>query len=221
MKYFFLSYFFIGVMVLSIAGTRGSKSLQPPVEIFPDMDQQAKIKYQAASGFFADGIGGRTPVAHTVPLGYEMPEKAAADGAAPGVFGFSNGLDFYNTGRSEADHDYYGDGFPKDLVIDAKFLERGQQRFNIYCSMCHGTSGNGKGVTSKYGILTAYNFQQPGSNDPASPAAYRPTGSIFDTITNGKGLMGPYGGVLPVRDRWAIIAYIRTLQAAGKEAGVQ
>lgn len=221
MKYFFLSYFFIAVLVVSIAGTRGSKSLQPPVEIFPDMDQQAKVKYQAASGFFADGIGGRAPVAHTVPIGYELSATAAADGAKPAVFGFSNALDFYSTGRSAEDHDYYGDGFPKELALDAKLLERGQQRYNIYCSMCHGTSGNGKGITSKYGILTAFNFQQPGATDPANPTAYRPTGAIFDTITNGKGLMGPYGGVIPVRDRWAIIAYIRTLQAAGKEAGVQ
>ena len=221
MKYFFLSYFFIAVLVVSIAGTRGTKSLQPPIEILPDMDQQAKIKYQAASGFFADGIGSRMPVAHTVPVGYELPAKAAADGAAPALFGFSNGLDFYNTGRSKDDHDFYGDGFPAELALDDKLLERGQQRFKIYCSVCHGLSGNGKGTTSKFGILTAYNFQQPGANDPANPTAYRPTGAIFDTITNGKGLMGPYGGVLPVRDRWAIIAYIRTLQAAGKEAGVQ
>ena len=69
MKYFFLSYIFIAILVVSIAGTRGTKSLQPPIEILPDMDQQAKIKYQAASGFFADGIGGRAPVAHTVPIG--------------------------------------------------------------------------------------------------------------------------------------------------------
>ncbi len=221
MKYFFLSYFFIAVMVVSIAGTRGSKSLQPPIEILPDMDQQAKVKYQAASTFFADGIGGRLPVTHTVPMGYEVPVKAAADGAKPAVFGFSNGLDFYNTGRFKEDQDYFGDGFPGELEVDAKLLARGQDRFNIYCSVCHGLSGNGKGMTSKYGILTAFNFQQPGATDPANPTAYRPTGSIFDTITNGKGLMGPYGGVLPVRDRWAIIAYIRTLQVAGKEAGVQ
>jgi mono/diheme cytochrome c family protein len=151
-------------------------------------------------------------------MGFEMPAKAAADGAAPARFAFSNGLDFYNTGKVG---DYYGDGFPAELGLDAALLARGQQRFNIYCSVCHGQSANGKGITSKYGILTAFNFQQPGSTDPANPAAYRPTGAIFDTITNGKGLMGPYGGVLPVRDRWAIISYIRTLQLAGKEVGVQ
>lgn len=215
MKYFFLSYFFVAVIIVATAGTRGSKSANTPLEIFPDMDHQAKVKYQAASAFFADGIGSRMPVAHTVPMGFEVPAKAAADGAPPATFGFSNGLDFYNTGRFG---DYFGDGFPAELSVDAKLIERGQQRYNIYCAVCHGGSGNGKGVTSSYGILTAFNFQQAGALDPATPA-YRPTGAMFDTITHGKGLMGPYGGAIPVRDRWAIVAYIRTLQEAGKAAG--
>jgi hypothetical protein len=74
-------------------------------------------------------------------------------------------------------------------------------------------------VTSKYGILTAFNFQQPGNTDPANAAAYRADGAIFDVITNGKGLMGGYGGNITVRDRWAIVAYIRSLQLAAKESG--
>ncbi len=217
MKYFFISYLFAAIIVVSAAGLRGSKSEQPPIEIFDDLDHQAKVKYQAASAFFADGIGTRAHVAHTVPMGFDLPAKAAADGALPPVFGFANGVDFYSTGKVG---DFFGDGIPAELSVDFKFLERGQQRYNIYCAVCHGQAGNGKGITSKYGILTAYNFQQPGATDATQPA-FRPTGAMFDTITNGKGLMGPYGGALPVRDRWAIIAYIRTLQAAGKAAGVQ
>ena len=218
MKHFFLSYIFVVILVVGAAGFRGEKFERSPLQIFPDMKDQPKVKYQAASAFFADGIGSRLPVPHTVPVGFEIPAKAASAGALPPRYGFSNGLDFYNTGKVG---DFYGDGFPGELVLDADLLARGQQRFNIYCAVCHGQSANGKGITSKYGILTAFNFQQPGSTDKANPAAYRPTGAIFDTITNGKGLMGPYGGVVPVRDRWAIISYIRTLQLAGKEVGVQ
>jgi len=218
MKYFFLSYIFAAILIVGAAGFRGDKFSRTPLQIFPDMKDQPKVKYQAASAFFADGLGERTPITHTVPMGFEIPAKASADGATPPKYGFSNGLDFYNTGKVG---DFYGDGLPAELAVDADFLARGQQRFNIYCAVCHGQSGNGKGVTSKYGILTAFNFQQAGATDPANPVGYRPTGSIFDTITNGKGLMGPYGGVLPVRDRWAIISYIRTLQLAGKEVGVQ
>jgi mono/diheme cytochrome c family protein len=165
----------------------------------------------------ADGSGARRPVPNTAPVGYEFPTKPAEEAAVP-AFAFSNGPDFYNTGRFG---DFYGDGLPKELVVDQKLLERGQQRYNIYCAVCHGLSGNGKGTTSKFGILAAYSFQQPGALDPANATAYRTTGAIFDVITHGKGLMGPYGGAIPVRDRWAIVAYVRTLQAAGKEAGVQ
>lgn len=221
MKYFFLSYFLIALLVLASAGARGTKSEKPPLQIFPDMKVQAKVKYQAPSEFFANGAGARMPVAGVVPIGFSKPVKAAADGALPDQFGFSNGTDFYSTGKIG---DAFGDGFPLEQLgadtLDVKFLERGQQRYNIYCAVCHGASGNGEGITSKYGILTAFKFSQNGNLDPADPTKYRATGQIFDTITNGKGLMGPYGGNIPVRDRWAIIAYIRTLQLAGKAAGV-
>lgn len=221
MKYFFLSYIFVGAIIVSAFGFRGSKSELPPIEVFPDMDHQAKIKYQAASEFFADGRGARLPVKNTVPMGFEIPTKAAANGAKPARFGFTNGLDYYNTGKMG---DFYGDGLPVEITSDASvfneaFLKRGEQRYNIHCAICHGTSGNGKGVTSKYGILTAFNFQQPGNTDPANAAAFRADGAIFDVITNGKGLMGSYGGNITVRDRWAIVAYIRALQLAAKESG--
>ncbi|WP_395717333.1 c-type cytochrome [Prosthecobacter sp.] len=222
MKYFFLSLIFIGAIIVSAFGTRGSKSELPPLEIFQDMDHQAKIKYQAASEFFADGRGARLPVKGTVPMGFEIPAKAAVDGAKPARFAFTNGVDYYNTGKMG---DFYGDGLPTEitsdpLVFNEAFLKRGEQRYNIHCAVCHGTSGNGKGVTSKYGILTAFNLQQPGALDPANAAAFRADGAIFDVITNGKGLMGGYGGNITVRDRWAIVAYIRALQTAAKEAGV-
>lgn len=222
MKYFFLSYIFVGAIIVSAFGFRGSKSELTPIEVFPDMDHQAKVKYQAASEFFADGRGARLPVKNTVPMGYEIPEKAAVDGAAPARVGFTHGLSYYDTGRVG---DFYGDGLPTEItsnpeIFNDAFLKRGEQRYNINCAICHGTSGNGKGVTSKYGILTAFNFQQPGSLDPANAAAFRADGAIFDVITHGKGLMGSYGGNITVRDRWAIVAYIRTLQLAAKEAGV-
>jgi mono/diheme cytochrome c family protein len=221
MKYFFLSFIFISAIIVSAFGTRGSKSELPPLEVFPDMDHQAKIKYQAASEFFADGRGARLPVKNTVPMGFEIPAKPAVNGAKPPRFGFSNGVDYYNTGKMG---DFYGDGLPAEITGDAAvfndaFLKRGEQRYNIHCAICHGASGNGKGVTSKYGILTAYNFQQAGNTDPANAVAFRVDGAIFDVITNGKGLMGGYGGNITVRDRWAIVAYIRALQLAARESG--
>lgn len=218
MKYFFLSYLFVAAIVVAAFGTRGSKSELPPIEIFPDMDHQAKIKYQAKSDFFADGLGERRPVKNTVPMGFEVPAKAASSPEyKPPQYGFSNGLDYYNTGKVG---DYYGDGLPTELTVNKALLERGERQYNIYCSVCHGASGNGKGVTSKYGIMTAFNFHQAGSSDPTNAGTYRADGAIFDVITHGKGLMGSYGGNLIVQDRWAIVAYIRAMQVAVKENNV-
>jgi mono/diheme cytochrome c family protein len=216
MKHFFIIFFFLVGLVVASAGFRGSKSELPPIEIFDDMDHQAKVKYQRDSAFFADGVGARKPLPGTVPMGYEVPAKPVSEGAKAPMFSFSQGVDFYNTGRMG---DYYGDGFPKELTVDTALLARGQQRFRVFCTACHGESGNGKGVTSQFGILGAFNFQQPGNLDPANAAAYRSTGAIFDVITNGKGLMGPIKGNIPVRDRWAIVAYIKAMQVAAQTAG--
>ncbi len=221
MKYFFLSYLFIGAIFVSAFGFRGSKSELPPIEVFDDMDHQQKVKYQAASEFFADGRGARLPVKGTVPMGFEIPAKPAADGEKPSRFAFTNGLSYYQTGKIG---DFYGDGLPTEitsdpLVFNDAFIKRGEQRYGIHCAVCHGASANGKGITSKFGIMTAYNFQQAGNTDPANAAAFRADGAIFDVITNGKGLMGGYGGNITLRDRWAIVAYIRALQQAAKDSG--
>ena len=218
LKYFFLSYAFVAAIVVAAFGTRGSKSELPPIEIFPDMDHQAKVKYQVKSDFFADGHAGRLPVKNTVPMGFEVPaEPASTAGAKPAAYGFTNGTDYYSTGKIG---DFYGDGLPEELAVDKALIERGERQYNIYCAVCHAASGNGKGLTSKYGILTAFNFLQPGALEAANAGAYRADGAIFDVITNGKGLMGSYGGNLVVRDRWAIVAYIRALQTAVKEGNV-
>jgi Cytochrome C oxidase, cbb3-type, subunit III len=221
MKYFFLSLFFIATIIVSAFGFRGSKSELPPLEIFDDMDHQAKVKYQAASEFFADGRGARLRVPGTVPMGFDIPAKAAVDGAKPARVAFSAGVGYYDTGKMG---DFYGDGLPTEITSDETvfndlFMKRGEQRYNIHCAICHGAAGNGKGVTSKFGILTAFNFQMAGNSDPANAAAFRADGAIFDVITNGKGLMGGYGGNITVRDRWAIVAYIRALQQAAKDTG--
>ena len=111
--------------------------------------------------------------------------------------------------------EFYGDGFPEQIKVDAGFLRLGRERYDIYCSRCHGESGNGAGVLANYGIANIANFHTPPYYDPADPA-YRSNGSIFDTITKGKGLMGSYGANIPVNERWAIIAWVRTLQLSRK-----
>jgi mono/diheme cytochrome c family protein len=97
--------------------------------------------------------------------------------------------------------------------VDVALINLGRERYDIHCSRCHGESGNGAGVLSKYGIANIFNFHQPAFTSPTD-AAYRSNGQVFDVITKGKGLMGPYGANTTVKERWAIIAWLRTMAMA-------
>jgi len=209
MRYFFLAYLLAVVLVVGFAGFRGDKFTHTPLEILPDMDQQAKVKAQQTNHFFADGVGARKPVAGTVPMGLHLPEKSATEGGHA-ANGFSHGSDYYNTGIIG---DFYGDGFPEQIKVDTALLNLGRERYDIHCSRCHGESGNGAGVLGKYGIANIFNFHTDAFNKSTDPA-YRPNGQVFDVITKGKGLMGSYGANTTVKERWAIIAWLRAMAMA-------
>lgn len=210
MRYFFLIYALVALMVVGIFGLRGQKFSKPPVRIFPDMDEQDKLKPQKPSGFFADGQGGRLPVAQTQPRGFN-PEGEKVIGGIP-EYEFGGQTGYYYTGHVG---DYYGVGMPEELKLTAEstgeLLRRGKERYGIYCAVCHGASGDGNGITAQYGVPVAAN---PNAKlNAISPETY-PDGRLFEVISNGKGQMSGYAYNIPVRDRWAIIAYIRALQAA-------
>jgi len=115
-------------------GFRGQKSTGSPIEVFPDMVRQMKVRAQAPLAFFADGRGSRVPVAGTVPIGYDMPKpnSEASPGAAPVPsemnvqphLAFSEGTDYFNTGKMA---DNWGTGFP--VKVDEALMQRGKQRF--------------------------------------------------------------------------------------------
>ncbi len=212
MKYFFLSFLFAIVAVVSFAGFRGHKFELPPIEVFPDMDRQAKVKAQQASSFFDNGHAMRQPIAGTAPMGYDIPVKAASVSPEPQELEFSRSTGYYYTGKMG---DFYGDGLPPEVKVTPALLKRGQERFNINCAICHGESGNGKGIFTKYTAVLPTDLAGAGFDDPAGPA-YRPDGKIYDTITNGWNQMGGYGANITVADRWAIVAYVRTIQFAAK-----
>lgn len=209
MRYFFLAYAIIALLVVGIFGVRGQKFSKPPIRIFPDMDEQDKLKPQKPDPFFADGHGSRLPVTETQPRGFNEEGVRVIGGIPEYEFGGQTG--YYYTG---ALNDYYATGMPEELELTsaesaAALIRRGQERFSIYCSACHGASGDGQGITSKYGVPGIANLH----GAPFLAGAY-PDGRMFEVITHGKGMMGAYGTNIPVRDRWAIIAYVRTLQAA-------
>ena len=212
MRYVFLFHLFLVAAVVAVGGYRGMKSSKPSIEIFNDMDRQAKLKAQKPSEFFADGSGSRLPVANTVPVGYEIPTAALADGATPGPGYTTLDTGYYNTGRFG---DYFGSGMPKELGLTeenaAAFLRRGQERYNIYCATCHGESGEARSVMTNAGFANIRNLHDP----MIQPDQYA-DGAIYNTITKGKGLMGAYGEKLDVRDRWAVVAWTRVLQRIHK-----
>ncbi len=208
MRYFFLAYALIALLVVGIFGMRGQKFTKPPVRIFPDMDEQDKLRAQKPSPFFADGHGSRIPVTETQPRGFNPEGRREIGGIPEYEFGGQSG--YYYTGEVG---DYYGTGMPEELKLTAEnaveLIHRGKEVYGIYCAICHGSSGDGQGITANYGVPAIANLQLPNF-----AAESYPDGRMFHTITNGKGMMGGYGYNIAVRDRWAVIAYVRTLQAA-------
>jgi mono/diheme cytochrome c family protein len=212
-RYFLLLLIFVTLLVVGVAGLRNysflsHKSKRPPIELFPDMVRQDKVKAQAPSEFFADGRGAREPIEGTVPMGYTQPTALAVStngavmGGAYEEVIFAGKEDYANTGK---DGTNWGNGLPFTATLAT--LERGHERYQIQCAVCHGATGQGNGITTKYGLVGVANFQQQRLRDMDD-------GEIYNTLVNGKNTMLGYGSVIQVPDRWAIIAYIRALQRA-------
>ncbi len=202
LKYFFIVYALVAVAIFAIFGIPGTKFGQRPFRLFPDMDEQDKVKAQRSSSLFADGMGSRLPAPGTVP-------SSGDDGVFSVEFGQGRS-GYYYTGT---EGEYYGTGFPTELGLDEAsmkpFIARGQDRYEIFCTPCHGSAGDGKGTVAKNGFTAIRNL-----HDETLQVASYPDGRLYDVIANGKGLMGSYGASVPVKDRWAIVAYVRALQAS-------
>ena len=210
---FFMIFILCTIAIIAVFGFRGQKSTAPPQEIFPDMVRQMKVRAQAPLDFFADGRGPRLPIAGTVPIGYEMPklDTHEAEPASVGPWShpnasFSFGTDYYNTGKMG---DNWGTGIP--LEVTRELMDRGQQRFNITCAMCHGAAAMGNGIVKQHGLATVVSLQDERIRKMSD-------GEIFNTITNGKNTMMAYGPNIIVPDRWAIIAYLRAVQRSQNAA---
>jgi mono/diheme cytochrome c family protein len=180
-----------------------------------DMQDQPKAIAYRENSFFKDGTGSRPLVDGTVPRGYLREDRA---------FFLGKKATAQSTPASPSTPPAAGSAnnqaglFPDDvdtipLQITKEDLDRGQERYNIYCSVCHGLTGNGDGMIARRGF-----------NKPA-PANYHqdrlrqaPAGHFFDVMTNGWGAMPAYAQQVSVEDRWRIVAYIRALQLSQTQA---
>jgi mono/diheme cytochrome c family protein len=183
-----------------------------------DMQDQPKMKPYRSSPFFKDGLSSRQLVPGTVPRGWLREDKelftGKKNGLSPGQAQGVAGVPSQNTGTttpaSGAGAASVAAAYPDDVdkfpfPITKEILDRGDERYQIFCTVCHGPTGDGDGMIVRRG------FRKP-------PAYYEqrlrdaPVGHFFDVVTNGWGAMPSYASQIPVQDRWAIIAYIRALQ---------
>jgi mono/diheme cytochrome c family protein len=172
------------------AGCRGMTSSQPPVHPNWSMDDQPKVKAQQESDFFYNGSAMRPPVPGTVALGELREDTVRFNGKnADGSFAAKNPLE----------------------ASDAA-LARGHNRYAIYCQPCHDARGDGQGILFKRGNVPTASFHQDKIRN-------YPDGQLFDIITNGSGLMPAYRWPIPPDDRWAIVAYVRSLQQKRSATG--
>jgi len=193
---YFLAVFAVTVAVfVGILGFRGSHFRSPPLYIFPDMEWQLKLRPQKPNGFFANGLSSQLPVAGTIPR--SVPIQTATGPVYPYEDAPVNtGLITGTTNFVEIN----------PLLVTATLLKRGQQRFTINCSPCHGQLADGNGITKKIGamgvVASLHDKRMVEMTD----------GELFYVISNGRGQMGAYGPSVTVPDRWAVVAYLRALQ---------
>ena len=170
-------------LVAASGCARGCTSSRPPIHLNPSMDDQPKVRPQTASPFFYNGASMREPVPGTVPVG-GLKEDAA-----------------FFTGKG-ADGQFVS---KIPVTVDEAVLERGRERYEIYCQPCHDPRGDGRGILFQRGNVPTATFHQ-------EKILNYTDGQIFDVITNGFGLMAGYRWPIPPADRWAIVAHVRELQ---------
>ncbi len=187
MRYFLLVFGLTVLSVMFIAGKRGDLSRRPPIEIFPDMDRQPKLRPQAANSFFKSGVSSQNNPPGTVARGSAYEDNAINTGIIPGTTNWVENI---------------------PVPVTATLMARGQERYSIHCTPCHGPQGDGKGITVKLGMSVIADLHDSSTRK----IVQMPDGQIFNTITYGKNLMGPYAASLTVEDRWAVVAYVRALQ---------
>lgn len=176
---------------LLLAACQGDFSSEPPVHLNQNMDQQNRFEGQEESSLFEDGRAMRSHVAGTVAVGtLRADPRMHAGKDAQGAF--------VKALPPEAPEG-------EKLTLNKELLERGRQRYDIFCGPCHDAQGAGKGIVVERGMM-----QPPSFHDERVLAM--PIGQIYDVITNGARNMQPYRAQVRLRDRWAIAAYVRALQ---------
>lgn len=186
------------VPLVLFAKARVERSEEPRIALVQDMGTQPKFREQTTNELFADNRADRPRIEGTIARGDLQEDDhyyrgysstTAADGKKQ--------VKFFDT-------------FPENVKVTEALLKRGQARFNIYCTACHGYDGYGKGPVEVRSEHLGSPLNAKSLHDDSVRA--RPVGHIFNTITNGIRNMPSYSAQVPVEDRWAIVAYVRALE---------
>jgi mono/diheme cytochrome c family protein len=173
----------------ALAGCRGQTSKETPVGGIRNMHNQPRYNVQSKVSFFEDHRSMRLPVENTVTR-EEILDPSIGKGRLPDDSGYVLTI-------------------PRPVIEQRGGLEaleqRGQERFNIYCSPCHDKTGSGNGMAVKHGMVNPPTLHQ-------DRIRHMPDGQLFATISNGVRNMPSYGISVPVADRWAIVSYVRALE---------
>jgi mono/diheme cytochrome c family protein len=175
-----------------------------PLGCQQQMASQPAYRPLEPSAFFPDGKSARDLVPGTVPRGYLRADVAMYTGKNPTPQPQAGTPKPVEEGRRVAANDVsYVTTFP--FPVTREVLERGQQRYQIFCVVCHDPLGTGHGKIVERGYTPPPSYH-------IARLREAPVGHFFDVITNGYGSMPDYRAQIPPRDRWAIVAYIRALQ---------
>ena len=183
MRISYIPYSIVGLMLI-LAGCRGGLKENPPIHINPNMDAMERFEAQEANPFFEDGRAMRPPVPGTVARGLLRED-----------------VEFHTGRRSDGS---YVDILPMQYTV--ALAQRGLDRYNIYCAVCHGEAGDGQGIVMSGG----YGFPPIGFHNDRLRTIE--DGYLYEVIVQGVRTMPGYAQQIPVADRWAIVAYVRALQ---------
>jgi cytochrome c5 len=179
-----------------VQGCRGQTSVEPPIVPLRNMYSQDRYDPQSESEFFLDRRTMRPAVPDTVPRERQLDTEIGQ-------------------GRLKDDSSYVLET-PKAVVDHfggaARMIDRGQERYDIYCRPCHDGTGSGQGM-----VVTRANWQPPPPTFHQDRLRKVPDGQLFASITHGVRLMPSYAARIPVHDRWAIVSYVRALQLSQGE----
>ncbi len=201
-------FIFVGLILLLclllppavIARVRSTPNSNLPIHIIQDMAFQSKYKTQAVNPMFADGNTMRPPVINAVARGETYLDAHLYDGVIDSQ---------------------WANVLPSQVAMNFETLRRGQERYEIYCSVCHGISGGGNGIVNQRAMELVANTNGPVNGTVWVQAknlvhdelvTVQPMGQLFNTITYGIRNMAGYGSQIPTEDRWAIAAYVKALQ---------